>query len=502
MGIRQDLKRLREVVEEEFGGLTEHIKHGDLGSGVAVPIPDLPEYVYGEDTGSIVQGDPTGGQGGQPGPYGQPQPGQGQGDGDGDPRPAPGTPVPGQGDGEGEGGEGDDEGDGAGEGGGEHGYMDMDDEEFAELLEDELEFELDPTEMEEATEEQEGDIKESRREGPETMKRSEEVRRKGIRRKIASYQEKDYAREIMKIDGVDAEDAYNWARNADIDLDLEGVDESVSPPIVNLPAHWFSQEYEEMDEDEQATYEDFEEFLEEVEREPVVSKISRGEEKPEWRKEDEIYKAREIEPEEDNNLVVVNIRDVSGSMAGDPTEFTERIFWPINKYLKGKYDNGVIIYIAHDHDAWEVEETEFWGMTAGGGTRIESAYELTQAIFEGNFDDYMSEEGTKHGEDRILTEKHPNEGYPVDDWNRYVFGAGDGGNFGDYHDLPEIMSEIEANRHGYVDIITRGNGSSEQIQVLEDELGDEEGYVFNTVNSRDDIIPTIKEFLDEKGDYT
>lgn len=495
MGKYEDVKRLREVVEEEFGGVTEHIKHGQPGQ-VNVPIPEIPEYKYGESTGSLIQGDPTEGMGGP----GQPQPGQGDGDGDdGDPRPAPGTPVPGGGDGQGQG-EGDEEGDDdeAGEGSGSHGYLGMSDEDFAELMEDELGFELDPTEQQETSEKKEGDLKEERRTGPNSLKREEQTRRKAYKRTIAQHQDTDYVREMLKVDGVEPEDAFMWARNRDIDVDIAGADASVSPPIVNMLESDFEEIYAELSDEDRSVYDDFEEFLEEVDRDPATRKIQRGEAKVDYRPEDESYHATEVDREEDTQLIVVNIRDVSGSMHEQRRDFTERVFWPINKYLKGKYDEGAIVYIAHDNDAWEVEETDFWGLTAGGGTRIESAYELTQALFDGEMEDYNSENGTKDGEERINTDNHPNEGYPVEDWNRYVFGAGDGGNFGDYSELPELMQDIEANRHGYVDILPRG-GKSEQMEVLEDELEDEDGYVFSTIDDRDDIIPTIKYFLDESS---
>lgn len=498
MGKYEDLERLREVIREEFGGVTEHIKHG-RGGRVQVPIPEIPEYEYGESTGSLIQGDPVDGMGGQ----GQPQPGQGgddAGQGDDDGRPAPGTPVPGQGDGDGEG-EGDDEGDDdAGEGSGSHGYMGMSDEDFAELLEDELGFELDPTEQEEISEEKEGDLKEEQRTGPRSLEREKKTRKNAYKRAIAQHKETDYIQEMLKIDGVGPEEAFRWARNMDIDGDIPGADEQLDPPIRNMLENEFEDLYEEIADDERDTYEDFEAFLDEVERQTVPRKILKGEKKMEYRPEDRSYHATETDQEEDTQLVVVNIRDVSGSMNEQRRDFTERVFWPINKYLKGKYDEGAIIYVAHDHDAWEVEEADFWGMTAGGGTRIESAYELTQAIFDGDMEDYNSENGTKDGEPRINTEDHPSEGYPAEDWNRYVFGAGDGGNTTPYDDLPELMREIDANRHGYVDILPWGGSKSDQMEVLEDELGDEDGYVFSTVNDRDDIIETIKYFLDEGGD--
>jgi len=121
MGLRDDLERFREVGEKRREDLAEFIQYGDLSGGsgdiqIPVKIVSLPSFEYDQrDQGGVGQGDggtPDVGQ-----PVGQPQPQPGDGDGE---------------DGE------------AGEEGGEHEYYEMDPEEFAQELDEELGLDLEP----------------------------------------------------------------------------------------------------------------------------------------------------------------------------------------------------------------------------------------------------------------------------------------------------------------------------------------------------------------------
>ncbi|MDY7082875.1 MAG: DUF444 family protein, partial [Halobacteria archaeon] len=114
--------------------------------------------------------------------------------------------------------------------------------------------------------------------------------------------------------------------------------------------------------------------------EMVVDRGDRGERDLQhvpFRHEDERYRYPEIVEEREAKVVVVNIRDVSGSMGRKKRELVERTFTPLDWYLQGKYEEAEFVYIAHDVNAWQVERREFFGIQSGGGTRISSSYELT-----------------------------------------------------------------------------------------------------------------------------
>ncbi|MDX1747313.1 MAG: DUF444 family protein, partial [Halobacteriales archaeon] len=137
MGLKDDFERYRQVGEQRREDLAEFIQYGDLGGSrpdtVRIPIKvvDLPEFVYDRrDQGGVGQGEAA------------------VGDPIGDPIPQPG-----------------DEAGEPGEEGGEHEYYEMDPEEFAEELDEELGLDLEPK-GKEVIEEREGDFTEIARSGP------------------------------------------------------------------------------------------------------------------------------------------------------------------------------------------------------------------------------------------------------------------------------------------------------------------------------------------------
>ncbi|MCJ7428966.1 MAG: YeaH/YhbH family protein [Candidatus Nanohaloarchaeota archaeon QJJ-5] len=501
MGLRDDLKRLEELINDESRDFREYLKHGNVGQGRAIPQIDPPEYDYNESGGGLVRGNPWRQMmmqmAQQPAGPGQPQqepfiPGDTE-----DGRPKPGTPIPKPGGG------GAGEGDEAGEEEGEHGYMPIDDEDFIDLMEEAFDFELDPTEDANASTITEGEPTETRRAGPQPLRYDERFMRRGTKRAIAMEQETEFAEELLKVDGVEPEDAYWWMRNsnkADLD-DIEGADHDLNPSIRNISLNDLEDVYEQLGEDEQAVYDSIDTFLEEVEREDPQHRLRKGDLKPQWRRTDEKYRDFDIDREEEYNLVMFNVRDVSGSMGEEKRDLVERIFWPINRYLKAKYDSGVIVSVVHDSNSWEVENTDFFGLESGGGTTVESGYELVDAIANGEFEEFYEEHGetNRAGEPRILEDKHPSGGYPDQEWNRYVLGAGDGDNHGDNEYVAELMHEIEANQHGYFDIRPGAGDTSRLMQALEQELGEDDDYVLDTVSSREDIPHVIESYLDEKG---
>ncbi len=509
MGIQDDLQRLKELIEEESRSFREYLKHGELGKGRQIPNIDPPQYDYGESGGKIIRGNPWREiirrqmqQGGMHLSAQQRRPripGETE-----DGRPRIGTPIPKPGGG---GGEGDEDESDAGEGEGEHQYIPIDDEEFIDFMEEEFEFILEPTDKENATEMEETDPTGMRRSGPKKLRYDEKFMKRGLKRAIAYDQEDEFAKDLLKVEGVEPEDAYWWLRNSDKhDLDdIPGADHDLNPGIRNIGLNWFEKTYQELKEEgEHSKYSDIEEFLEEAERKAPAKKIRSGELSPLWKKEDEKYREFDREPEEDNNLVLFNIRDVSASISEEKRDLIERIFWPINRYLKAKYDNGIIVSIFHDSNSWEVKNSDFFGRESGGGTSVEAGYELAQAIAEGEFEEFYDKYGklNRDGTERILESKHPKEGYPAENWNRYVLGAGDGENLGDNEYVAELIREIEANRHGYFDVRPGRGGDAESslLKTLKGELEREEGYVLDTVSSKDDIPRVIEVYLDERGD--
>ena len=168
MRISRDRERFREVGEKRREDLAEFISHGDLGGSapdrirIPIKIVDLPEFVYDRrDAGGVGQG-----EGGTPQP-GQPvEPQPADGDEDGDP----------------------------GEDPGDHEYYEMDPEEFAAELDEELGLELEPK-GKRVTEEVEGEFTDVARAGPRGTLDVDEFFKRGLKRHLATDFDDDYVRE-------------------------------------------------------------------------------------------------------------------------------------------------------------------------------------------------------------------------------------------------------------------------------------------------------------------
>jgi hypothetical protein len=433
MGLQDDLERFREVGERRREDLSEFIQYGDLSGSkddevrIPIKIVDLPEFEYDQlDQGGVGQGDADVGD-----PVGQPQPQPGDGD-EGDP----------------------------GEEGGEHEYYEMDPEEFAEELDEELGLDLDPK-GKKVIEEKEGPFTDMTRTGPDSTLDFERMFKEGLKRKLATEFDDEFLEEVCKVEGIEPREVFEWAREESIPVSLADIEEI----------------HAAIPEEERDSWASIEEVEENVDRTSTQQRIRReGIDRVPFRREDERYRYPEIIEEREKNVVVVNIRDVSGSMRQNKRELVERTFTPLDWYLQGKYDNAEFVYIAHDAEAWEVDRDEFFGIRSGGGTKISSAYELA---------------------DELLAE------YPFSEWNRYVFAAGDSENSS--NDTEErvipLMEQIDANLHAYVETQPSGNAiNATHADEVESHFVDGDDVAVAYVTSPEDVTDAIYEILSTESE--
>ncbi len=440
MGLKDDLERYREVGESKRQDLAEFIQYGDLGNSrpdsvkIPIKIVDLPSFVYDQrDMGGVGQG-----QGGTPeigDPVGKPEESASDGD-DGD-------------------------GDEAGEETSEHEYYEMDPEEFARELDEELGLDLEPK-GKKVLEETEGDFTDITRSGPASTLDFERLFKEGLKRKLAMDFDEDYVKEALRVEGWASQTVFEWARAKHI-------------PVSRA---WIEDAYESIPETERSRWSSIEEMESNVENEPTATRIRReGIKEIPFRRADERYRYPEITTEREKNVVVVNIRDVSGSMRESKRELVERTFTPLDWYLTGKYDNAEFVYIAHDAEAWEVDREEFFGIRSGGGTRISSAYELAAEILEAE--------------------------YPWSEWNRYVFAAGDSENSSNDTEqrVIPLMEEIPANLHAYVETQPSGNAiNATHAKELENHFSADSNVAVAYVQDASDVVDAIYTVLSTEGD--
>ena len=99
-------------------------------------------------------------------------------------------------------------------------------------------------------------------------------------------------------------------------------------------------------------------------------------------REDKLYRSWNPIALPQFNAVVFYLMDVSGSMTDDQKEIVRtEAFW-IDAWLKSQYDGVTTRYVIHDAVAREVDEHTFYHTRESGGTRISSAYNLTNKIID------------------------------------------------------------------------------------------------------------------------
>lgn len=421
--INRDVKRFKEIGENQRMDLKEFIKKGQMGQDIRIPIKviDLPQFEYAQ----------------------QHQGGVGQGDAE------EGDPV----DAEDQDGNEDEEGD-PGDEEGDHEYYEMDPEEFAQELDDELGLEFDDK-GQKVVEVSEGDFNETRRAGPDSTLDTDHLFKQAIKRHAAMFADKEYVKEMLRVSGYGVERVWDWARENNINISKSQIEELLRQV------------------DNPTKYDTPDDINRTLRTKPPRSSYSNLK----FRSDDERYRAPETIKEPQHNAVVINIRDVSGSMRSNKRELVERVFTPMDWYLQGKYDNVDFVYVAHDASAWIVNRDEFFGIRSGGGTKVSSAYEL------------------------ITQEVLPE--YPWGSWNRFVFAAGDGENKSkDTEDkVIPMMKDIKANRQAYVEVQPGGTGRGRRAQVaneLENEFGDEDEYRIARVNNKEDVLDAIRVILETR----
>ncbi len=424
MGLKEDLERYRKVGEERRQDLKNFIQYGEIGKSdktdirIPIKIVQLPEFVYDDkDKGGVGQSEKE--------------------------KPEVGDIIqkPQKGEDEGEGGSQE----------GDHGYYEMDPEEFAEEIDEEFELNLEPKGKK--VKEEITQLTDITKTGPESVLDLERTFKQGLKRKLATAFDPDYIKEILKVDGKNPQEAFRWARKN----------------RMNVSKKWLKRAYKDLSVQERKKWSSIDEVKQEFGQPNIIVRNIT------FRDEDQRYRYPETIEKEEEKVVVVNIRDISGSMDKEKRELVERVFSPLDWYLQGKYEQADFIYIVHDYKAWKVEREEFFGIESGGGTRISSAYELTKEILKAE--------------------------YPWNGWNRFVFASGDGENYrGDSKErVIPLIEDIEANLHGYVETQPTNPVGPTHSRKLEKHFNEKDNVVVTEVNSNNEVVDSIKKVLRAAG---
>lgn len=173
----------------------------------------------------------------------------------------------------------------------------------------------------------------------------------------------------------------------------------------------------------------------------------------------------------ESNAVVMAMMDVSGSM-GTFEKYVARAFyyWMV-RFLRTRYDQVDIVFIAHHTEAREVTEVEFFTRGESGGTKASSAYALAMQLVETR--------------------------YNPADWNIYPFHFSDGDNWPSDNELClklAIDLVAQSNAFGYGEI--RQGRYSHQSTLMQafDRLGTSK-YIPVTISAKEDVYPALRRFF-------
>ncbi len=97
------------------------------------------------------------------------------------------------------------------------------------------------------------------------------------------------------------------------------------------------------------------------------------------------FKTWDIKERYQSSAVVLAMMDTSGSMGNFEKYIARTFFFWMVQFLRSKYSNVVIHFLAHHTEAKEVEEQEFFTKGESGGTRCSSVYRLALDIIKKNY---------------------------------------------------------------------------------------------------------------------
>lgn len=219
-------------------------------------------------------------------------------------------------------------------------------------------------------------------------------------------------------------------------------------------------------------------IIEKIKREQSRKKVIREEnlkgEAPErfpFIEEDLRYQRMRETTRRKSNAVVFCIMDVSGSMDQTRKYLARSFFFLLYQFIKMKYNDVKVVFIAHTTTAYEVNEKEFFHKGESGGTHISSGYEKALEIIE--------------------------QRYNADKWNIYAFHVSDGENWDNDNDAAVKYARglcRVCNLFAFAEVLPTDLFGASIIKVFNAKIKSE-NYITASINEKEDLWPALKMIL-------
>lgn len=169
------------------------------------------------------------------------------------------------------------------------------------------------------------------------------------------------------------------------------------------------------------------------------------------------------------SAVVLAMMDTSGSMGTFEKYIARGFFFWMVRFLRTRYKNVQVVFLAHHTEAREVSEQEFFTKGESGGTKCSSVYELALQVID--------------------------ERYPPRDYNIYPFHFSDGDNLPfDNPRCAQLVTELleKVNAMGYAEINPHGRRSS--LMSVFSQVK-HPGLVCCTIRDKSGVYPALRAFF-------
>ena len=177
-----------------------------------------------------------------------------------------------------------------------------------------------------------------------------------------------------------------------------------------------------------------------------------------------------------SNAVIFFLMDISGSMTQTKKYLARSFFFLLYHFVRSKYENTELVFVAHDVEAYEVNEEQFFKRGSGGGTIVSSGLNMLNNIMTKRF--------------------HP------ENWNVYIFQCTDGDNWpGDNENVAALLQTMkpQCQLFGYCEVDPEEDrlkwaGDESSLTKVYKNLEDSRCKVI-TLTAPQDIWPAFKTFF-------
>lgn len=183
------------------------------------------------------------------------------------------------------------------------------------------------------------------------------------------------------------------------------------------------------------------------------------------------FKAKE---KKTSSAVIFFVMDISGSMGSEKKYLARSFFFLLYHFIRSRYDRVELVFVAHDVNAYEVNEEQFFKRGSSGGTIVSSALTMVNEIINSRY--------------------HPSS------WNIYTFQCSDGDNWPSDMEksIQEMKKIIDKSQFvGYCEVEPGSGNRWAGASGLEQSFKTLVGNKFKTskVSNKDHIWPSFEHFF-------